>query len=89
MKTAYRDFIDRVGEVKAPRGAKRQMVIDGIARLLARPNATFRLADLEQLCPGVSCDMVRHVLREQQTAGLITCAGRGAGALWSRVGKGE
>ena len=39
-----------------------------IAHLLARPGG-FRLAELEPACPGVSRDMVRLVLREQQQAG--------------------
>lgn len=85
MKTAYSDFVERVGEVKAPRGAKRQQVIDGIEQLLARPGDGFRLSELEQQCPGVSRDMVRHVLREQQAGGVVSCSGRGAGALWSRA----
>ncbi len=84
MKTAYRDFIERVGEVKAPRGTKRQMVIEGIERLLSDPDGRFRLSELEQRCPGVSRDMVRRVLREQQAEGAISCNGRGAGAMWSR-----
>jgi Fic family protein len=86
MKEAYRDLVDRVGEVKVPRGEKRQMVIDAIGQLLARPDAGFKLNELEQLCPGVSRDMVRHVLREQQGQGVVSCSGRGAGALWSRGG---
>jgi len=85
MKTAYRDLVDRVGEVKAPRGEKRQMVIDGIEQLLARPGGAFKLSELEQLCPGVSRDMVRHVLREQQAQGGVSCSGRGAGAIWSKL----
>ena len=89
MKTAYRDFVDRVGEIKAPRGAKRQLVLDGIARLLTRPQGRFRISELEQACPGVSRDMVRHVLREQQAQGQVICSGRGAGAYWSRGRAGE
>ena len=84
MKSAYRDFIERVGEVKAPRGEKRQMVIDGINRLLSGARGGFMISELEQICPGVSRDMVRHVLREQQGQGLVSCSGRGAGASWSR-----
>lgn len=84
MKSAYRDFVERVGEIKAPRGEKREQVLQGLEHLLSRPVRSFRMRELEQLCPGVSRDMVRHVLREQQDAGAVTCAGRGAGALWSK-----
>lgn len=85
MKAAYRDFIERVGEVKAPRGEKREVVINGISQLLSRPNGEFKISELEQICPGVSRDMVRHVLREQQAQGVIGCSGRGAGAFWSKA----
>lgn len=84
MKHAYRDFVDRVGEIKAPRGEKREMVIQGIEQLLSRPPGSFKISELEQVCPGVSRDMVRHVLREQQDAGSISCTGRGSGASWSK-----
>lgn len=86
MKSAYRDLVERVGDIKTPRGEKREQVIQGIDHLLSRPDRAFRLRELEQLCPGVSRDMVRHVLREQQQSGAVTCSGRGAGALWSRGG---
>ena len=90
MKAAYRDFIERVGEVKAPRGEKRETVVNGINQLLARYEGQFKIGELEQVCPGVSRDMVRHVLREQQEMGNIACAGRGTGASWSKAsGVGE
>lgn len=84
-KMAYRDFVERVGEIKAPRGEKRAMVVAGIGQLLASNKGEFRIGELEQVCPGVSRDMVRHVLREQQKQGFISCSGRGAGAIWSRT----
>ncbi len=46
----------------------------------------FRISEMEQLAPGVSRDMIRHVLREQQSAGIIGCTGRGTGAVWSAAG---
>lgn len=42
----------------------------------------FSISQLEQACPGVSRDMVRRVLREQQAAGVVECQGRGPGATW-------
>jgi hypothetical protein len=74
-----------VGAVKAPRGEKHQTVIDGIEQRLARPGGGFKLSELEQPCPGVSRDLVRHVLREQRAPGLVSCSGRGVGALWSKL----
>ena len=46
----------------------------------------FTLADLERLCPGVSRDMVRLVLREMANEGRVRCLGRGPGAQWERKG---
>ena len=85
MKEAYQEFAERVGEIKAPRGAKRDQVLKGIERLAARPRGEFTLSELEQTCPGVSRDMVRRVLREQQAAGAVECQGRGTAATWRKI----
>ncbi|MDR3089893.1 MAG: Fic family protein [Desulfobulbaceae bacterium] len=84
-KAAYRDFVERVGAIKAPRGEKRELVINGISQLLARTRGEFKISELEQLCPGVSRDMVRHVLREQQEQRFIACSGRGVSATWMKM----
>lgn len=86
LKSAYREFEERVGEIKAPRGAKREQILAGIARLTGRPESGFTISELEQTCPGVSRDMVRRVLREQQSAGLLECRGRGLAATWRKKG---
>ena len=83
LKCAYREFAEGVGEVKAPRGAKRDQVLTGIERLAGRAGG-FAISELEQTCPGVSRDMVRRVLREQQGAGSVECQGRGPGATWAK-----
>ena len=85
LKNAYREFAERVGEVKAPRGAKRDQVLMGMNKLIVRPGG-FTISELELTCPGVSRDMVRRVLREQQLAGAVECQGRGTGARWVREG---
>jgi len=81
LKTAYREFIDRVGDTAEPRGAKTQMVIDAIGRMAG----TFSLADLERACPGVSRDMIRRVLATRKGT-TVECIGRGPGALWRKRG---
>lgn len=85
IKMAYVDFVERVGDIKAPRGEKRDVVKASITKLLARKNAAFSISELDQMCPGVSRDMVRHVVREQQSMGEIECRGRGPGTLWTRL----
>jgi Fic family protein len=82
MKTAYREFAERVGETKAPRGAKTDQVQAAIQQFTAE----FTVSQLESRCPGVSRDMVRRVLRAQQAAGEVECQGRGPAATWRRKG---
>ena len=85
MKLAYVDFVERVGDVKAPRGEKRDVVEASISKLLNSKKASFTMAELDQMCPGVSRDMVRHVVREQALKGKVECQGRGPGTLWTKA----
>lgn len=82
LKMAYREFAERLGEVKAPRGSKTDLVLAAIDRFPAE----FTVSQVEQACPGVSRDMVRRVLREQQNASVIECQGRGPAARWKKKG---
>lgn len=82
LKTAYREFAERVGDIKVPRGAKTDQILAGIGRFVGE----FTVSQLEQACPGISRDMIRRVLREQQAAGAIECWGRGPAARWRKKG---
>ncbi len=82
LKTAYREFEARVGEIKSPRGAKTELVENAVAAF----SGEFTLSDLERACPAVSRDMVRRVLRDLQKAGQVKCLGRGPGAAWQKKG---
>ena len=79
LKTAYREFVERVGETSEPRGSKTQLVLEAIGKM----PGTFSLADLERACPGVSRDMIRRVLSSQKGQ-TVDCIGRGPGALWQK-----
>jgi hypothetical protein len=80
MKTAYREFAERVGEVKAPRGAKSELV----AAALGRVTGEFTIGELERSCPGVSRDLIRRVLRQRQAEGTLVCEGRDPAARWRK-----
>lgn len=82
LKTAYREFAERVGEVKAPRGSKTDRVLAAISRHIGE----FTISQVEQACPGVSREMVRRVLQAQQAAGAVECQGRGPAARWKKKG---
>jgi Fic family protein len=80
LRTAYREFEERVGQVKTARGAKTELVESAVKAF----SRDFTLADLERACPGVSRDMVRRVLRDLQKKGSVECLGRGPGAVWRK-----
>lgn len=81
LKTAYKEFEDRVGQMKAPRGEKSNIV----ARAIQRAGGNFSIADLQRECPGVSVDMIRHMLKGLKKRGEVKCLGRGRSALWRRT----
>ena len=78
---AYLEFEQRVGQLGTGRGAKRAMVIDCIRHL----PATFRYADVERACPGVSRPTIVRVLGELRDNGEIRCAKGGRDATWERT----
>jgi Fic family protein len=75
---AYREFEERVGEVRSGRGAKAKQVRDAV---LAR-KAPFSISDIEAVCAGVSRDTVRLVLRAMKREGIIASTGKGRSAKW-------
>jgi hypothetical protein len=86
LKTAYREFEDRVGQVASPRGAKADMVL---AAVRAQTGA-FRLADIERACPGVGREWIRTLLADLKRSGEVTCKGKGPAARWHYTrGKGS
>src|SRR5437762_640055 len=78
VRRAYLQFEERAGQVKSPRGAKTALVKAAIEAAVG----PFSLADLERTCPGVSRDMIRHVLRQLQKRGSVLCQGHGPAAFW-------
>jgi Fic family protein len=75
---AYREFEERVGEVRSGRGAKAAQVREAV---LAR-STPFSISDIEAACAGVSRDTVRLVLRVMKTEGLIASTGKGRSGKW-------
>ncbi|HUT54730.1 MAG TPA: Fic family protein [bacterium] len=82
LKAAYREFEERAGQMASPRGSKTELVAAAIQGM----SGPFSLSDLERVCPGVSRDMIRVVLRDLKKAGKVECLGRGPGAPWKKKG---
>ena len=72
---AYDEFEARVETLQ---GSKTDQVRAAVARRLG----AFGITDIGHDCPGVSRDMVRHVLRQMRGAGLVQVEGHGRGAKW-------
>jgi len=83
LKTAYREFEERVGQIASPKGAKTELVINAIGRKLG----PFRISDIQKQCPGVSVDLIRSLLKNLRSSGKIKCLGRGQNAEWKKTGK--
>jgi Fic family protein len=75
---AYREFEERVGEVRHGRGAKSEQIRLAVLAH-SRP---FSISDIEADCAGVSRDMVRLILRRMKDEGLIALQGKGRSAKW-------
>lgn len=45
----------------------------------------FSISEIEEACPGISCDMVRVVLRTIKAEGRIAPTGKSRGARWEQV----
>src|SRR5207249_6340446 len=85
LKTAYREFEERIGQIASPRGAKAEMVLKAIRD----QRGEFRLADIERACPGVGREWIRALLADLKQSGEVTCQGKGPAARWrSRGNKG-
>jgi Fic family protein len=80
LKLAYKEFEERAGQLKSPRGGKTELIMTAVRGLPRR----FTLVDVEGLCPGVSRDMIRKVLKDMQKQQEVSCAGRGPGAAWEK-----
>jgi Fic family protein len=83
LKSAYKEFEKRVGQVLSPKGAKTELVLAAIRR----QTGEFRLADVERACPGVGRDWIRVLLAELKKSGEVSCRGKGPGARWRNMGR--
>jgi Fic family protein len=75
---AYGEFEERIETLK---GSKTQQIHEAVLRRLT----PFSISDIESDCPGISRDMIRHVMRQMKTEGTIAPTGKGRSAKWRRV----
>ena len=80
LKSAYREFEERLGNLPQPKGEKTTIVRDAINSF----RGTFSVAEIQQKCPGVGIDMIRRVLKNMQAEGKVECIKRGRDAKWQK-----
>lgn len=78
---AYKEFEDRVANVRVGRGGKTDVVEQAIARRVG----AFSISEIEADAPGVSRDWVRRVLQRMKAEGRLELHGRGRGAKYTRT----
>jgi len=82
LTQACKEFEKRVGEIKSIPGEKTAVVVAAIQRQLG----SFAVGDLKNACPGVSLDMIRHVLDQLRLEKKVRCLGRGRSSRWEKTG---
>jgi Fic family protein len=78
LKTAYREFEERVGQMASPKGSKTEIVLETLRKQIGE----FRLTDIERACPGVGREWIRVILAKLKKSGEIACKGKGPAARW-------
>lgn len=78
---AYREFEERVGTINTNRGSKTELIRSTVNRKIT----SFSIADIESECPGVTRDMIRHILRQMRDEGILTATSGGRGAKWKKI----
>jgi Fic family protein len=81
LRTAYKEFEDRVGKLASARGAKGAIVLAAIEKLPTK----FTISQLQAKCPTVGIDYIRKVLRSQRDSGKLKSTGRGPDAGWQKL----
>lgn len=79
LLAAYKEFEARIGVFKG-KGSKTDQVKAAIERFVG----PFSIVDIEKVCPNVSRDMIRKILRELRDNGVINASSMGKGAKWAK-----
>ena len=78
---AYKEFEEKVVLIKETVGGKGSKA-EQIKLAIRNKIGPFSISDIEKDCPGISRDMIRHVLRQLRDEGKIQSQGIGRSAKW-------
>jgi Fic family protein len=80
IKTAYKEFENRVEDLNSQRGSKSERVIKTIESI----GSSFRVSDIRNKCPDISIDLIRKIVKELRKQGKISSSGKGREAFWKK-----
>lgn len=80
LKSAYKEFENRVGTIRSTRGAKTALIRTAIDQLPIE----FHIGDIIHVCSGVSRPMIRVILETLRNEGKLEVLGTGRGAKWRK-----
>ena len=75
---AYKEFEDRVSDIKPGKGSKADQIIKAVENKFA----PFAISEIESECQGIGRDHIKTVIRQLKDSGKITPVGKGRGAKW-------
>ncbi len=81
LTQACKEFEQRVGHLKSPRGEKTAAVLAAIERQVG----AFRVRDLQAECPGVGLDLIRKLLAQLKKGKKVKALGTGRSAQWQKT----
>lgn len=81
LGAAYKEFDERVGQVRKTHGAKTEI----IQKAVERHFGPFAISDIVRDCPGVSRETIRMTLANMKKSGLLKLEGNGRGAKYRRI----
>jgi Fic family protein len=82
LTQACKEFEERLGKVRSPRGEKTALVEAAIERQAGE----FAISDIQAACPGAGVDLIRQILKRLRGS-RVACLGRGQAAKWKKTGK--
>ncbi|HEV2956620.1 MAG TPA: Fic family protein [Xanthobacteraceae bacterium] len=78
---AYREFESRMGKLATGHGAKTDIVLSAVDRMIG----SFSISELQAACPSVSRDWIKIVLNQLKREGRLRLSGRGRSARWQKA----
>ena len=81
FKSAYKEFESRASHLGPERGEKTKIIKDTIEKFYGN----FTVNEIKVLCPEVSIDLIRKVLKDMSKDGVIKSTGKGRGSSWRKI----